>query len=151
MKTKEADKIEVEELIRLKDFHLSEYRRFKGLLEKKRSDIKEDHRVSVNENTETTKAYWKNRRKADCNAVHSILLDMHREVGTGELCDLLNDKMQYSEKRYDSMTFMTALGKTLKADDTFYSYKGNIKGRLSTVWGLRKWKSSKDIKIGAYR
>lgn len=151
MKANEEDKIELEELTRLRDFHFSEYNRFKHLLEKKRTTVKANHILSCTENTDISKAYWKNKRRVDLEAVHSILNESRKELGTGELCTLLNEKMQYVIKKYDSNTFMTMLGNTLKSDDKIYSYAGNVNGRRSTVYGLSEWKINKSATIHVYK
>lgn len=135
-KLSEEDKIEFEEYTRLRDFHLAEYRRYKGLLERKRTTTKVVH----NETSDAAKVYWKNKKKTDCDAVYSILLNKKTEIGTGDLCDILNTQMEYIHNKYDSMTFSGILGKHLKEDDRIYSFMGNVNGRRSTIWGLSEWK-----------
>ncbi len=135
-KISEEDQIEFDEYTRLRDFHLAEYRRYKGLLEKKRTETKVVHL----ETSDASKAYWKVKKKTDCDAVYSILLSKKAEIGTGELCEMLNSKMEYIHNKYDSMTFAGILGKHLKADDRIYSFMGHVNGRRSTIWGLSEWK-----------
>lgn len=134
-KISEEDKVELEEYTRLRDFHLSEYRRYKGLLETKRTSI-----VVHRETSDASKVYWKNKKKTDCDAVYSILLNKKSEIGTGELCNILNTQLEYINNKYDSMTFTNILGKHLKADDRIYSFSGIVNGRRSTIWGLVEWK-----------
>jgi len=137
-KISEEDKIELEEYTRLRDFHLSEYKRYKGLLENKRTSTK----VVYNPTTDAAKVYWKEKKKMDCDAVYSILINKKEEIGTGELCDVLNTKMEYINNKYDSMTFAGILGKHLKEDDRIYCYMGQVNGRRSTIWGLNEWKKT---------
>lgn len=129
------DKIEYEELTRLRDFHLSEYKRFNSMILKKKTDSK----LRLNESTEALRTYWKNKRIIDCNEVYSVLKAKKTETGTGELCLLLNEKMQYIVKKYDSMTFMNILGNVIKQDPRFYTYSDVVNGRRSTLYGLTEW------------
>jgi hypothetical protein len=83
-------------------------------------DRRENLKVTCLENSAASKAYWKHKRKADCDAVYSLLKEENRAIATGELCNLLNAKL--GGAKYDSTSFMTALGKKLKEDDRIISF-----------------------------
>jgi hypothetical protein len=98
-------------------------------------DKRENLKVSCLETSDASKAYWKNKRKTDCDAVYTILKESNKEIGTGELCELLNKKM--GGAKYDSTSFMTALGKKLREDDRIVSFMGHVKGRRTTIYKLK--------------
>ena len=132
MKTKtEYDKMELNALRDLRDFHQSEVNRFQGLIEnrlikiKERSNIQNDKRI----------AERNAKHKKECDAVYSILKTEKREIGTGELCIFLNERLDYP-RLYNSMTFATLLGKYLKADKRITSKFGIINGIRSTIWNI---------------
>lgn len=125
-------KIEMDELIRLKDFHLAEYHKFKGMIDNSKEKIKRNTAVRM----DATAAMYAAKYKKDCDAVYSILKKENREIGTGELCTFLNERLDYT-RVYNSTEFSSLLGNRLKADKRFYTKIGHVKGKRTTLWGLR--------------
>lgn len=125
------DKMEIDSLRDLRDFHQAEVNRFQGLMNSRLTEIKAKAVIRTDKYNAARKGTYLN----DCNAVYSILKIEKREIGTGELCTFLNERMEYTRK-YDSMTFMTLLGKHLLTDKRFYTSVGKVKGKRTTMWGV---------------
>ena len=130
----DEEKIDLKELTRLKKFHLSEYNRFKNLIRNSKTKIKEKNNF-----------YGVGRRKIldddkrkERDFAFSILKVENRELGTGELCDLLNESLE-ATKTYNSMTFCAGLGKYLRNDERISTRVGKTtSGKQSIFWGIKK-------------
>lgn len=129
------EQINLAELTRLKDFHFSEYTRFKGLIEKSQVKIK----TKSYGRKDKTIAEQKAKKQKECDFVFNILKTENRELGTGELCALLNESLE-STRTYNSMTFMGILGKHLiTADERFLTRVGKtVEGKRSHFWKINE-------------
>ena len=125
------NKIELNALRDLRDFHQSEFNRFQGLIEKALGKVKEQTNAKHDKRVAQRIA----KKKSECDAVYSIIKTEKRELGTGELCLFLNERLEYP-RLYDSMTFATMLGKYLKADARITSKFGNINGKRTIIWDI---------------
>ena len=134
MENKIIEKIEMEELIRLRDFHKAEYNRFFNLIRCKTEDNKRERSLRFIESKKTKESYI--NRKKDVDDLYKIIETEDRELHTKDVCDLLNERMEYT-CLFDSGTIQAKLFKYIENDGRIYIRKEDD-GRTN-VYGLNKW------------
>lgn len=126
------------EYIKLRNFHYAEYRKYKALVNEEKAlkiqNIKE-------KNFRKSKRHILEKRvKEDCDFVYNLLKIENREIGTGELCIFLNERLDSSSyiKKYESTTFKIILGKYLQKDERITSYFGHVRGRRTLLFNRKE-------------